>query len=80
MDPCRRVVALRRYGITATPTVLSSIVLEAGLSAVAGVLVFFVSLPTVDEADAPISPLLAFCLIVAVLLHPRVFSPSPGAC
>ena len=73
--PAARVVALRRHGITATPTVLASIALEAGLSAVAGVLVFFASLPTVDEADAPIWPLLAFSLILAVLLHPRVFKP-----
>lgn len=73
--PAARVVALRRYGITATPTVLSSILLEAGLSALAGVLVFLVSLPTVDGVDAPLSPLLAFGAIVAVLLHPRIFRP-----
>src|SRR5215203_7337643 len=30
--PAARVVALRRHGITATPTVLGSIALEAGLS------------------------------------------------
>ena len=45
------------------------------MSAVAGVLVFFASLPTVDEADAPIWPLLAFCLIWPCCLHPRVFKP-----
>jgi glycosyltransferase 2 family protein len=73
--PAARVVALRRHGITATPTVLASIALEAGLSAVAGVLVFFASLPTVEDADAPIWPLLAFALIIGVLLHPRVFRP-----
>ncbi len=73
--PAARVVALRRYGITATPTVLSSILLEAGLSAVAGVLVFIVSIPTVEDADAPLSPLLAFGAIVTVLLHPRIFRP-----
>jgi uncharacterized membrane protein YbhN (UPF0104 family) len=73
--PAARVVSLRRHGITATPTVLGSIALEAGLSAVAGVLVFLVSLSTVDEADAPLLPLLAFAVVVAVLLHPRVFRP-----
>ena len=73
--PAARVVALRRHGITATPTVLSSILLEAGLSAVAGVLVLIVSLPTVEGADAPLSPLVAFGVIVAVLLHPRIFRP-----
>jgi uncharacterized membrane protein YbhN (UPF0104 family) len=73
--PAARVVALRRYGVKATPTVLGSIALEAGLSAVAGVLVFVVSLPTVNESDAPLWPLLAFGVVVAVLLHPRIFRP-----
>jgi glycosyltransferase 2 family protein len=73
--PAARVVAMRRYGITATPMVLGSIALEAGLSAVAGVLVFVISLPTVDDSDAPLPPLLTFAVIVAVLLHPRIFRP-----
>jgi len=73
--PAARVMALRRYGVTATPTVLSSIALEAGLSAIAGVLVFIVSLPTVDDSDAPLWPLVAFAVGLAVLLHPRVFRP-----
>jgi uncharacterized membrane protein YbhN (UPF0104 family) len=73
--PAARVVALRRYGITATPTVLGSIALEAGLSAVAGVLVFVASLPTVRDADAPLWPLLAFAAVLVVLLHPRIFRP-----
>lgn len=73
--PAARVVALRRHGITATPTVLGSIALEAGLSAVAGVLVFVVSLPTVEDSDAPLWPLLAFAVVVAVLLHPSIFRP-----
>ena len=73
--PAARVVAMRRHGITATPAVLSSIALEAGLSALAGVLVFVISLPTVDGVDAPLWPLLAFAVVVAVLLHPRIFRP-----
>ena len=73
--PAARVAAMRRYGITATPTVLGSIALEAGLSAVAGVLVFIVSLPTVEDSDAPLRPLIAFGAIVAVLVHPRIFRP-----
>jgi glycosyltransferase 2 family protein len=73
--PAARVVALRRHRITATPTVLASIALEAGLSAVAGVLVFVLSLSTVEDVDAPLAPLLAFAVVVAVLLHPRVFRP-----
>jgi uncharacterized membrane protein YbhN (UPF0104 family) len=71
--PAARVVALRRYGITDTPTVLGSIALEAGLSAVAGVLVFVFSLATVDDVDAPLWPLVAFAVVVAVLLYPPVF-------
>ena len=73
--PAARVVALRRHGITATPTVLGSIALEAGLSAIAGVLVLVVSLPTVDDSDAPLWPLLAFAVVLSVLLHPRIFRP-----
>jgi glycosyltransferase 2 family protein len=73
--PAARVVAMRRYGITATPVVLGSIALEAGLSALAGVLVFVLSLPTVRDADAPLWPLLTFAVVVAVLLHPRIFRP-----
>jgi uncharacterized membrane protein YbhN (UPF0104 family) len=73
--PAARVMALRRHGVTATPTVLSSIALEAGLSAIAGVIVFVVSLPTVDDSDAPLWPLLAFAVVLAILLHPRVFRP-----
>jgi glycosyltransferase 2 family protein len=73
--PAARVVALRRYGVKATPTVLGSIALEAGLSAVAGVLVFVLSLPTVGDADAPLWPLIAFAVVVSVLLHPRIFRP-----
>jgi glycosyltransferase 2 family protein len=71
--PAARVMALRRYGITATPTVLGSIALEAGLSAIAGVLVFIASLPTVDDSDAPLWPLVAFAAVLAFLLHPRIF-------
>jgi glycosyltransferase 2 family protein len=73
--PAARVMALRRYGVTATPTVLGSIALEAGLSAIAGVLVFVVSLPTVDDSDAPLLPLVAFAVVLTVLLHPRIFRP-----
>ena len=79
--PAARVVALRRYGITATPTVLGSIALEAGLSALAGVLVFIVSLPTVEDADAPLSPLVAFGADRRRARCTRGSSArSPGAC
>jgi glycosyltransferase 2 family protein len=74
--PAARVVAVRRLGVTDTPLVLGSIALEAGLSAIAGVLVFAVSLTTVSSTDAPVWWLAAFAVVVAVLLHPRVFRPA----
>lgn len=73
--PAARVVAMRRAGVTDTPKVLASVLLEAGLSAVSGVLVFVASLSAVDAVDAPLLPLLGFAALCAVLLHPRVFRP-----
>jgi uncharacterized membrane protein YbhN (UPF0104 family) len=73
--PAARVVALRRFGVTDTPVVLASIALEAGLSALAGVLVLLASLPLVGVVDAPWALLVAFAAAVAVLVHPRVFGP-----
>jgi len=74
--PAARIVALRRLGVNDTSMVLGSIALEAGLSAIAGVLVFAVSLTTVSSTDATIWWLAAFALVVAGLLHPRVFGPA----
>jgi uncharacterized membrane protein YbhN (UPF0104 family) len=72
--PAARIIWLRRAGVhAATPVMVSSILLEAGLSAVAGVGVFVVGLAVVGGADAPLLPVLAFAVLVAVLLHPRVF-------
>jgi hypothetical protein len=72
--PAARVVWLRKTGVTAaTSLVVSSILLEAGLSAISGVLVFVVGLAIIGGADAPLLPLAAFTLIVTPLLHPRVF-------
>jgi uncharacterized membrane protein YbhN (UPF0104 family) len=72
--PAARVVWLRKTGVTApTPVLVSSILLEAGLSAMSGVLVFLAGLALIGDADAPLLPLAAFTLVVAVLLHPRVF-------
>jgi uncharacterized membrane protein YbhN (UPF0104 family) len=73
--PAARVVALRRFGYTDTPVVLASIALEAGLSALSGVIVLLVSLPLVGVVDAPWVLIGAFALAVAVLVHPRVFGP-----
>jgi len=73
--PAARVVALRRFGTFATPVVLASVLLEAGLSAIAGVLVFVASLPLVASVDAPLLPLIGFAVLVAALVHPTVFRP-----
>jgi hypothetical protein len=73
--PAARVVAARRAGVTQGGLVTASILIEAGISAVAGVLVFVVSLAWTSNADAPTVPLLAFGAVVAVLLHPRIFQP-----
>ena len=73
--PAARVLALRRLGYGDTPVVLATILLEAGLSALAGVGVFVVGLAIIGGAAAPLVPILAFAALVGVLLHPRVFSP-----
>ena len=73
--PAARVVAARRAGVTDAALVTASMLLEAGISAVAGVLVFVVSLAWVDGVDAPVAPIVAFAVVVAVLVQPRVFRP-----
>jgi glycosyltransferase 2 family protein len=73
--PAARVVALRRFGVRETPVVLASILLEAGLSALAGVGVFLVGLAIVGGVDAPLLPLAVFAIVVAFLLYPPVFGP-----
>jgi hypothetical protein len=73
--PLARIMWLRRAGrVEGTSLVLSSILLEAGLSAVAGILVFTAGLAAVEAVDAPLLPLFAFGVVTAVLLHPRVFT------
>jgi uncharacterized membrane protein YbhN (UPF0104 family) len=76
--PAARVVAVRRAGVNATALVTASILVEAGLSAVSGVLVFLVSLAWVHGVDAPLVPLLAFAAAVSLLLHPRIFGKVAG--
>jgi uncharacterized membrane protein YbhN (UPF0104 family) len=73
--PAARVVAARRAGVTDAALVTASMLLEAGISAVAGVIVFVVSLAWVSGADAPLVPLLAFAIVVGLLVQPRVFRP-----
>ena len=72
--PTARVVALRRFGVKDTPVVLASILLEAGLSALAGIGVFLVGLAIIGGADVPLLPLGAFGVLVAFLLYPPVFA------
>lgn len=74
--PAARIAALRRFGVRDTPLVLGSMVMEAGLSALAGILIFFVSLTTVGFSSAPVLPLLALALVAMVGLHPQVFTPG----
>ena len=76
--PAARVAALRRFGVKETPVVLASILLEAGLSAIAGLGVFVVGLALIGGADAPLLPLAGFGVLVAFLLHPRVFAAVAG--
>jgi uncharacterized membrane protein YbhN (UPF0104 family) len=71
--PAARIVALRRAGVTDGALVFASMMLEAGLSALAGVLVFVVSLAWVHGVDVPVWPLLVFGLACAVALHPPIF-------
>jgi glycosyltransferase 2 family protein len=74
--PAARAIALRRGAdVTDTPTVLASILVEAALSAISGVIVFVVSLAWVREVHAPLPALIAFAVLLASLLHPRVFRP-----
>src|SRR3954454_16104617 len=68
--PAARVVAARRAGITDAALVTVSILVEAGISAVAGVVVFVVSLTWMDKVNAPIVPIVIFAVVVAALLHP----------
>jgi hypothetical protein len=72
--PTARVVALRRFGVRDTPVVLASILLEAGLSALAGIGVFLVGLVIIGGADVPLLPLGAFGVLVGFLLYPPVFA------
>jgi uncharacterized membrane protein YbhN (UPF0104 family) len=76
--PAARVVAARRAGVTDAALVTASMLLEAGISAVAGVIVFVVALPFVDNVDAPLWPLVTFGGVLAVLVQPRVFRPAAG--
>ena len=73
--PLARIVWLRKAGgVSDTSFVVSSILLEAGLSAVAGILVFTAGLSAVEAVETAVVPLFTFAVVTAVLLHPRVFT------
>jgi len=75
--PAARVAALERLsGERAAGTVLASILVEAVLSALSGVVVFVVSLAWVHDVDAPLLPLVLFAVVCTLLLHPRIFTPA----
>ena len=75
--PAARVVATRRIGLPAGP-VLASVGYEAGLSAIAGVIVFALSLPFAPSVDLPVPlwTIIAFAALLVVLLHPRIYGPA----
>ena len=74
--PAARVVAARRAGITDTGLVTASILVEAALSAIAGVLVFVVSLTWVGDVNAHVPALVAFASLLVAALYPRIFEPA----
>jgi uncharacterized membrane protein YbhN (UPF0104 family) len=77
--PAARVAALARLtGEKNTAAVLASILVEAVLSAISGIVVFVISLAWVRDVNAPLAPLIAFALLSAAILHPRIFEPLAG--
>ena len=73
--PAARVVAARRAGVTDAALVTASMLLEAAISAVAGVMVFVISITWVSGGRGPLVPLVAFALVVSALVQPQVFRP-----
>jgi hypothetical protein len=74
--PAARVAALERLtGETATGTILASILIEATLSAISGIIVFVISFAWVRNVDAPVIPIVLFTLLCVAILHPRIFRP-----
>ena len=74
--PAARVAALAKLtGETRYGTILASILVEAVLSAVSGIVVFVSSLALVGQVDAPVAPLVVFAALCLALVHPRIFGP-----
>ena len=76
--PLARVLWLRRAGIHRNDVVIGSIGLEAGISAVSGVLVFAFGLLTVDASPIILVPLGLFAVLVGVCIHPRIYTRLTG--
>jgi hypothetical protein len=74
--PAARVVAAKRLGLPPGP-VLASVGYEAGLSAIAGVIVFALSLPHAPHVSLPVPlwTIIGFAVLLVVLLHPRIYGP-----
>lgn len=75
--PAARVVAAKRLGLPPGP-VLASVGYEAGLSAIAGVIVFALALPYAPSVDLPVPlwTIVGFAALLVVLLHPRIYGPA----
>jgi glycosyltransferase 2 family protein len=75
--PAARVVACKRIGLPPGP-VLASVGYEAGLSAIAGVIVFALALPFAPDVDLPVPfwAIAGFALLLLVLLHPRIYGAA----
>jgi hypothetical protein len=71
--PAARLLVTRRVGLPNGP-VLITVLYEAGLSAIAGVVVFAVALPLQDDVRLPVPAwsIAAFAALLLVLMHPRV--------
>jgi hypothetical protein len=61
--PAARVVAMRRAGVNDAALVTAAMLVEAGLSAVAGVLVFAISLVWVHGVNGPVIPIGIFGIV-----------------
>jgi uncharacterized membrane protein YbhN (UPF0104 family) len=71
--PAARVVAMRRYGIDDTAMVLAAMALEAGMSAIGGVLVLLIGLIFVSSTASTIIPVTLFAIALLILIHPAVY-------
>src|SRR5207244_2156146 len=68
--PAARVAALERLtGERNTAAILASILVEAVLSAISGIVVFVISLAWVRDVNAPLAPLIVFAFVSAAILH-----------